>query len=89
MIVQFAEGTHIDRHPVSRLFTVGGVAGVGESVAGQGSRWSPEDGSSHTAHLGDLDVPDATFACPDLTTFCRLEELGPEVVGSRTASSVM
>jgi hypothetical protein len=31
----------------------------------------------------DLDVPDATFACPDLTTFCRLDELGLEVVGQR------
>jgi len=28
-------------------------------------------------------VPDATFACPDLTTFARLEELGLEVVGQR------
>jgi transposase len=28
-------------------------------------------------------VPDATFARPDLTTFCRLEELGHEVVGQR------
>ena len=28
-------------------------------------------------------MPDATFACPDLTTFCRLEELGLEVVGQR------
>jgi len=26
-------------------------------------------------------VPDATFAHPDLTTFCRLDELGLEVVG--------
>jgi len=26
-------------------------------------------------------VPDATFACPDLTTFCRLDELGLEVTG--------
>ena len=26
---------------------------------------------------------DATFACPDLTTFCRLDELGLEVVGQR------
>ena len=26
---------------------------------------------------------DVTFACPDLTTFCRLEELGLEVVGQR------
>ena len=31
----------------------------------------------------DLDVPDATFACPDLTTFCRLDELGLQVVGQR------
>ena len=45
------------------------------------------DGSSHTAHLEDLDVPDATsgagFACPDLTVFCRLDELGLEVVGQQ------
>src|SRR3954449_8802832 len=26
---------------------------------------------------------DATFACPDLTTFCRLEGLGLEVTGQR------
>jgi transposase len=26
-------------------------------------------------------LPDATFACPDLTTFCRLDELGLEVTG--------
>ena len=28
-------------------------------------------------------MPDATFACPDVTTFCRLDELGLEVVGQR------
>jgi transposase len=28
-------------------------------------------------------VPDATFACPDLTTFARLDGLGLEVVGQR------
>ena len=28
-------------------------------------------------------MSDATFACPDLTTFCGLEELGLEVVGQR------
>jgi transposase len=33
--------------------------------------------------LEDLDVPDATFACPDLTAFCRLDELGLEVTGQR------
>ena len=52
---------------------------VGE---GSGSR-PPEDGSSHTTHLEDLDMPDATFACPDLTTFCRLDELGLVAVGQR------
>jgi transposase len=34
-------------------------------------------------HLEDLDVPDATFAAPDLTTFCRLDELGLVAVGQR------
>ena len=29
----------------------------------------------------DLDVLDATFTRPDLTTFCRLDDLGLEVVG--------
>jgi transposase len=28
-------------------------------------------------------VSDATFVCPDLTTFCRLDELGLEVTGQR------
>jgi transposase len=30
-------------------------------------------------------VPDATFTCPDLTTFCRLDELGLVVVGQHLA----
>ena len=34
-------------------------------------------------HREDLDVPDATFATPDLTTFCRLDELGLVAVGQR------
>ncbi len=34
-------------------------------------------------HLEDLDVPDATFTAPDLTTFARLDELGLEVTGQR------
>ena len=29
------------------------------------------------------DVGGATFACPDLTTFTRLDELGLEVIGQR------
>jgi transposase len=41
------------------------------------------DGSSSTAHQKDLDVPHATFATPDLTTFCRLDELGLVAVGQR------
>ena len=28
-------------------------------------------------------MPDATFACPDLTTFCHLDALGLEVTGQR------
>ena len=35
------------------------------------------------AHPEDLDVNDATFACPDLTTFCRLDDLGLVVTGQR------
>ncbi|WP_409333304.1 ISL3 family transposase [Trujillonella humicola] len=31
-------------------------------------------------------MPDATFARPDLTTFCRLDELGLEVLGQRLDS---
>lgn len=51
---------------------------------------SPEDEGSYTPHLEDLDVPDATvgershaFAHPDLTTFCRLDELGLVATGQR------
>ena len=48
---------------------------------GDGSR-SLDDGSSHTAHLPeDLDLRHPTFATPDLTTFCRLDELGLEAIG--------
>lgn len=42
-----------------------------------------EDSGSYTPLPRHLDVPDATFACPDLTTFCRLDELGSEVTGQR------
>ncbi len=34
-------------------------------------------------HPEDLDVPDATFATPDLTTFCRVDDLALMVVGQR------
>ena len=30
----------------------------------------------------------ATFACPDLTTFCRVDELGLVVVGQRLEPKV-
>jgi len=35
----------------------------------------------------DLDVHDATFCPPDLTTFCRLDELGLVVVGQQVTAS--
>ncbi len=70
------------------LFAVEGVAVVGASLPGQGSR-SLEDEGSYTPHPKDLDVPDATgqagFACADLTTFCRLDELRLEVTAQRLA----
>lgn len=31
----------------------------------------------------DLDMPDVPSACSDLSAFCRLDELGLEVVGQR------
>jgi transposase len=40
-----------------------------------------EDEGSHATHLKDLDVPDSTFGDPDLTTFCRLDELGLVATG--------
>lgn len=46
-------------------------------------RGPPRNGGSYAAHLEDLDVPGATFGCPDLTTFCRLDKLGLVVVGQR------
>lgn len=49
-------------------------------MAGLGSK-SPEDEGSYAARLEDLDVLDATFAAPDLTTFAGLDDLGLEVVG--------
>jgi hypothetical protein len=33
--------------------------------------------------LADLELADATFACPDLTGSCRLDELGLAVTGQR------
>ena len=47
---------------------------------GQGSR-SLDDGSSHTAIAKDPDMDNATFTTPDLTTFCRLDDLGLAVMG--------
>src|SRR3954463_6144288 len=36
-----------------------------------------------TLPIGTSILSDATFACPDLTTFARLDELGLEVTGQR------
>ena len=38
---------------------------------------------SHASHPKDLDVHRATFATPDLTVSCRLDELGLVAVGQR------
>ena len=38
---------------------------------------------SKSFRLADLDLSDATFACPDLSKFCRLDELGLTVTGQR------
>ena len=51
-------------------------------MAGWGSR-SSDDGGSCSVHAKDLDVFHATFSSPDLTVFCRLDELGLEVIGQR------
>ena len=56
------------------------IGGVGASLLGWGSR-SLDDGSSYTTVTRDLDVPEATFACPDLTTFLGLDALGLTAVG--------
>jgi len=49
--------------------------------------WLPIGTGLETPHPApiqeDLDEPDATSACPDLTTFCRLDELVLHVVGQR------
>ena len=47
----------------------------------QGAKPS-DDGSSHDAHLEDLDVSDVTFACPDLTTFCGVGDPRPRSSGN-------
>ena len=51
-------------------------------VVGWGSR-SSDDGSSHIALRGDLDMLHGTFVRPDLTRFTCLDELGLEVVAQR------
>jgi len=62
----------------------GGVTGA--SLGGGGARAS-DDGGAYAAHPKDLDVSDATFVRPDLTTSCRLDDLGLEVVGQRVEPS--
>lgn len=53
---------------------VGGVA-----VLGEVSR-SSDDGDSYARHPEHLDMRDATFTDPDVTTFARLDGHGPRVV---------
>lgn len=43
----------------------------------------PQGGDFWRFHLRTSTLLDAAFARPDLTTFCRLEELGLEVVGQQ------
>jgi len=38
---------------------------------------------SDKTRLEDIDVRNATFACPDHTKYCRVDELGLESVGQR------
>jgi len=60
------------------------VAGVpGHQAVSRSAQPAGKQSFLDTDLLKDLDMPDATFACPDLTTFCRLDELGLEVVGQR------
>jgi len=60
------------------------VAGVpGHQAVSRSAQPAGKQSFLDTDLLKDLDVPDATFAWPDLTTFCRLDELGLEVVGQR------
>ena len=40
-------------------------------------------GWSRSSRLADLELSDATFARPDLTRFCRLDELGLAITGQR------
>lgn len=42
---------------------------------GYGSR-SPDDGNCHTRQLKDLDMPETTFTCPELTAFLGLDAQG-------------
>ena len=60
-----------------RLITKQGVGVAGVAVLG--SR-SSDDGSSHIALRGNLNMLHGTFVLPDLTRFTCLDELGLEVV---------
>ena len=60
-----------------------GVSHLSLTHRGQGGSRPSDDGGSYATHRENLDVSDATFANPDLTTFCRLDELGLEVTGQR------
>lgn len=55
----------------------------------RGWRWrssSLDDGRSHTFIAKDLYLDNATFATPDLTTFCRLGDLSLAVMGQHLSA---
>ncbi|GAA3872833.1 hypothetical protein GCM10022275_22380 [Tessaracoccus defluvii] len=66
----------VGRHP-------NGSCASSRVTVSRGARWQPHrrHQSSGSTHPKDLDVPDATFTRPDLTTFTRLDGLGLEVTG--------
>ena len=40
---------------------------------------------SHTAHREDLDVAEPIFGCPDINTFCLIDQMGLTVTASTSA----
>lgn len=72
---------------VCRLIAVEGV-GKGSRGGGRIGVEVPRVWKFLNYHLEDLDVLNATFAAPCLTTFCRLDALGPEAVGQRLEAHV-
>ena len=53
------------------------------AVLGMSWSRSSDDGDCYTVHLKNLNMSYATFDCPDLSAFTRLDGLGLEVTGQR------